>query len=45
MIIENKKYMDMDNKKINKKYIGLGCYISEMKIKKICNIGCYICWG
>ena len=35
----------MDNKKINKKYIGLGCYISEMKIEKIYKIVCYICWG
>ena len=34
MIIENKKYMDMDNKKINKKYIGLGCYVISYENKK-----------
>ena len=45
MIIENKKYMDMDNKKINKKYIGLGCYVISDENKKNVKIICYICWG
>ena len=45
MIIENKKYMDMDNKKINKKYIGLGCYVISYENIKNVKIVCYICSG
>ena len=32
--------MEIENKKINKKYIELGCNIYGMKIKKLCKISC-----
>ena len=34
MIIENKNWMDIYNKKINKKYIGLGCYVISYENRK-----------
>ena len=35
----------MDNKKLNKKYIGLGCYIIWIEKKKNIKLVCYICSG
>ena len=35
----------MDNKKINKKYIGLGCYVILYENIKNVKIICYVCSG
>ena len=37
--------MDMDNKKINKKYIRLGCYVISYENRKNVKIVCYVCSG